>query len=43
MKVKFTNFNKEFLSLEKELIKSFRAVGNMGDYIIGNVLEIFEN
>ena len=27
MKVKFTNFNKEFLSLEKKLIKSFRAVG----------------
>ena len=43
MKVKFTNFNKEFLSLEKELIKSFRAVGKKGDYILGNELEIFEN
>ena len=43
MKVKFTNFNKEFLSLEKKLIKSFRAVGKKGDYILGKELKIFEN
>lgn len=43
MKVKFTNFNKEFISLEKKLIKSFRAVGKKGDYILGKELKIFEN
>ena len=43
MKVKFTDFKKEFLSLEKDLINSFKNVGIRGDYIIGKELKIFEN
>jgi dTDP-4-amino-4,6-dideoxygalactose transaminase len=43
MKIKFTDFKKEFLSLEKNLISSFRNIGRNGNYILGKELEIFEN
>lgn len=43
MKVKFTDFKKEFFSLEKDLIKSFRNIGKKGSYILGGELKIFEN
>ena len=43
MKVKFTDFKNEFLSLEKDLINSFKKVGRSGSYILGDQLKIFEN
>ena len=43
MKVKFTDFKKEFLSLERDLINSFKNIGRKGNYILGEDLKIFEN
>jgi len=43
MKVKFTDFKSEFLSLEKDLTNSFKNIGKEGSYILGKELEIFEN
>ncbi len=42
MKINFTDFKKEFVYLEKDLIKSFRQIGKKGSYIMGKELEIFE-
>lgn len=43
MKVRFTDFKKEFFSLEKDLIKSFQNIGRKGNYILGKELKVFEN
>lgn len=43
MKVRFTDFKSEFLSLEKDLTNSFKNIGKEGSYILGKELEIFEN
>lgn len=43
MKVRFTDFKSEFLSLEKDLINSFKYIGREGSYILGQELKIFEN
>lgn len=43
MKVRFTDFKSEFVSLEKDLINSFKNIGRKGSYILGKELEIFEN
>ncbi len=43
MKIKFTNFKKEFLVYRKELIKSLNKVGNKGEYVLGEELSKFEN
>ena len=42
MKVKFTNFPKEFKSLRKSLNLKFNEIGKEGNYILGKELEIFE-
>ena len=43
MKVKFTDFKKEFVYLERDLINSFKNVGRKGHYILGDELKKFEN
>ncbi len=43
MKVRFTDFKSEFLSLEKDLTNCFKNIGREGSYILGKELEIFEN
>ena len=43
MKVRFTDFKSEFLSLEKDLTNSFKNIGKEGSYILGKELENFEN
>ena len=43
MKVRFTDFKKEFISLEKYLSNSFKNIGRKGNYILGEDLKIFEN
>ena len=43
MKVRFTDFKKEFISLERDLLNSFKDIGRKGNYILGNDLKIFEN
>ena len=43
MIVRFTDFKKEFFSLEKDLIKSFRTIGQKGNYILGKELKKFED
>lgn len=43
MKVKFTDFKKEFFSLEKDLLNSFKNIGRKGSYILGEELKKFEN
>ena len=35
MKIKFTNFPKEFKILKKELNKKFNKIGNQGQYVLG--------
>ncbi len=42
MKVKFTNFPKEFKVLKKELNKKFNKIGKHGQYILGDELKNFE-
>ena len=42
MKVKFTNFPKEFKILKKDLLKRFNDLGNKGEYILGEELSKFE-
>ena len=42
MKVKFTNFEKEFKFLKKELIHKFITLGNKGEYVLGEELKNFE-
>ena len=42
MKVKFTNFPKEFKFLKNELIKKFNKIGSKGHYVLGEELDIFE-
>lgn len=42
MKVKFTNFEKEFKFLKKELIHKFTSLGNKGEYVLGEELKNFE-
>ena len=43
MKVRFTDFKKEFISLEKYLSNSFKNIGRKGNYILGEDLKILEN
>ena len=43
MKVKFTDFKKEFFLLERDLCNSFKNIGRNGSYILGKDLKIFEN
>jgi len=43
MKVKFTDFKKEFFYLEKDLINTFKNIGKKGNYILGEELKKFEN
>ena len=40
MKVRFTDFKKEFLFLERELINSFKNIGRKGNYILGEDLNM---
>ncbi len=42
MRVKFTNFPKEYKLLKKELILKFNKIGAVGEYVLGNELKIFE-
>jgi dTDP-4-amino-4,6-dideoxygalactose transaminase len=42
MKIKFTNFQKEFQILKKDLFKKFINLGNRGEYILGEELQKFE-
>ena len=42
MKIKFTNFPKEFKILKKELNKKFNKIGNQGQYVLGEELKQFE-
>lgn len=43
MKVRFTDFKKEFFSLEQDLINSLKDIGRKGNYVLGEDLKIFEN
>ena len=43
MKVKFTDFSKEFKTYKKDILKTFIKVGNSGEYIFGNELLKFES
>ena len=43
MKVKFTNFEKEFNLFKKDIIKSVNKVGKSGEYVFGKELVKFEN
>ena len=42
-KINFTNLQKEFLSLENELVKTFKRIGKEGDFILGKELKKFED
>mgnify|MGYP001398210243 CR=1 FL=1 len=42
MRVRFTNFPREFKILKKELNKKFNKIGGEGQYILGKELEVFE-
>ena len=42
MKVKFTNFPKEFKVLKKELFKKFNTICLKGEYVLGKELKDFE-
>ncbi len=42
MKVKFTNFPKEFRILKKELFRKFNKIGSEGQYVLGDELKNFE-
>ena len=43
MKVRFTDFKKEFIFLKKDLSNSFKNIGRKGNYILGEDLKILEN
>ena len=42
MKVKFTNFEKEFNLFKKDIINSINKVGKSGEYVFGKELIKFE-
>ena len=42
MRVKFTNFPKEFKLLRKDLNKKFNKIGIEGQYVLGEELKKFE-
>ena len=42
MKVRFTNFPREFKELKKVLNHKFNTIGHQGQYVLGKELEIFE-
>ena len=42
MRVKFTNFPKEYKSLRNKLIQKFEKIGSSGQYVLGNELKLFE-
>ena len=42
MRIKFTNFPKEFKSLKNKLIQKFEKIGSSGQYVLGNELKVFE-
>ena len=42
MKIKFTNFPREFKILKKELNNKFNKIGSKGQYILGQELNEFE-
>ena len=42
MRVKFTNFPKEFKDLRKKFNHKFNLIGSQGQYVLGKELEIFE-
>ena len=42
MRVKFTNFPKEYKSLRNKLIQKFEKIGSSGQYVLGNELKVFE-
>ena len=42
MRVKFTNFPREFKILKKDLNKKFNKIGGQGQYVLGKELELFE-
>ena len=42
MRVKFTNFPKEYKSLKNKLIQKFEKIGSSGQYVLGNELKVFE-
>ena len=42
MKVKFTNFPREFKILRKALNHKFNKIGSKGEYILGEELRKFE-
>ena len=42
MRVKFTNFPKEYKSLRNKLIQKFEKIGSSGQYVLGNELKVFK-
>ncbi len=42
MRIKFTNFPKEYRSLRNKLIQKFEKIGSSGQYVLGNELKLFE-
>ena len=42
MRVKFTNFPKEYKILKKKLIQKLDKIGSVGQYVLGDELKIFE-
>lgn len=42
MKVRFTNFPKEYKSLRNKLIQKFEKIGSSGQYVLGDELKVFE-
>lgn len=42
MKIKFTNFSREFLDLKKAFSKKLHDIGSRGQYVLGEELKIFE-
>ena len=43
MKIKFTDFQREFNVYKKDIIKSVNKVGKSGEYVFGSELIKFEN
>lgn len=42
MRIKFTNFPKEYKLLRNKLIQKFKKIGSSGQYVLGNELKVFE-
>ena len=42
MRIKFTNFPKEYKLLRNKLIQKFEKIGSSGQYVLGNELKLFE-